>query len=156
MLFADALVEDGICDCPAGLRTGETTAAAPRGSRSQSGTLDRVCGSWFKAGDAAPGTLGSVDVAFSIEPLNNFGRDGEPDIRGLLVVWQLDDGDAEAILYVRPDQDVSEADKIREDCFGRIERLLTVGPEPDNWQKRHSDEGWQLWLRQMWMPTQAD
>lgn len=93
-----------------------------------------------------------MDVTFSIQPFNDFGRDDEPDITGLLVAWPLDNGDGEAILYVRPDQDLSQAVTIREDCFGRVERLFTIGPNPDGWQKRQSDDGWQLWLRQVQLP----
>lgn len=88
-----------------------------------------------------------MDLAFSIEPFD-FGRDIEPELRGYLVVWPLDDGDVEAILYVRPGSQIANIESVREDCFERIERLLKVGPIADGWHKRESDSGWQTWLRE--------
>jgi hypothetical protein len=87
-----------------------------------------------------------MDVAFSIHSLD-FGRDDEPDLRGYLVVWPLDDGTAEAILYVRPGSEVGDPEQTRADCCRRIERLFSVGPVEGGWQRRESDNGWQTWLR---------
>lgn len=79
-------------------------------------------------------------------------RDDEPDVNGLLVMRP--DGDAAIVnALIRPGLDEPARAVFAEWVEQRIDRFFEHGPEPDGWQKRTSDGGWQLWARLVQMPS---
>jgi hypothetical protein len=84
-----------------------------------------------------------------------FGRHDEPDVNGFASLeWSdLDHTTYMARLFVRPGTSASDREGFAAWCLGAVDRWVTSGPEVDGWQRRESDAGWQLWCRQVMLPS---
>ncbi|MFY1686385.1 hypothetical protein [Plantactinospora sp. WMMB782] len=91
------------------------------------------------------------DRGLSLDDETGFGREDEPDVSGYLVLRPNDDG-AEVIALVRPGIEAWQREMFAEWVEQRMDRFFEHGPEPDGWQKRKSDNGWQLWARMVDLP----
>jgi hypothetical protein len=80
-------------------------------------------------------------------------RDDEPDVNGLLVMRPQGDGSAIIVAVVRPGLTDHVHALFAEWVEQRIDRFFEHGPEPDGWQRRTVDIGWQLWARLVEMPS---
>ena len=82
----------------------------------------------------------------------DLGRDDEPDIGGF--VRLIPDGVGAAVnAHVRPGLEPERRGRFAEWLEQRIDRFFEHGPEPDGWQRRTSDNGWQLWVREVELPS---
>jgi len=69
-----------------------------------------------------------------------------PQHIGLLLI-RLHPQGLEVFAYLRPDASQVEEASFSEWVESRVARFVESGPEPDGWQARTIDEGWQLWAR---------
>jgi hypothetical protein len=79
-----------------------------------------------------------------IEDYADFERDGKPGSIGFVGVVPADPG-VRAIAYLAPrtpdDQRAQFAGWVEQ----KVDNYLECGPMRDGWEKRTSDDGWQLW-----------
>ncbi|MGS2615161.1 hypothetical protein ACVCAH_11640 [Micromonospora sp. LZ34] len=87
-----------------------------------------------------------------LDDQTGLGRDDEPDVNGVLVM-RPSDVVAEVNALIRPGLDDASRAMFAEWVEQRIDRFFEHGPEPDGWQRRVSDGGWQLWARRVQMPS---
>jgi hypothetical protein len=78
-------------------------------------------------------------------------RSDEPDIIGYFVLYPEPWG-ARVFLQVPRSISMEDRNTFAEWAESRLDRFLESGPEPDGWQKRTSDGGWQLWARKVLLP----
>lgn len=81
-----------------------------------------------------------------IEEYADFARDAQPGAVGFIGVVGADPG-VRAIAYVDPGTPPDRRDRFAEWVERKIDNYLECGPLRDGWEKRSSDEGWQLWAR---------
>lgn len=81
------------------------------------------------------------------------GREDEPDIVGFAALWPLDDGGLRVAAYVRPGAPQDDREALADWALTRVPRFIADGPEPDGWQRRATDGGWQLWVRRLTLPS---
>jgi hypothetical protein len=98
--------------------------------------------------DRAPWQLPALGIALEEE---HFGRDDEPDIAGCLLAEYVEGG-TRMRAVIRPDLADELCQTFAKWAESRLLRFHEVGPEPDGWQKRTSDDAWQLWGRLTQMP----
>jgi len=78
--------------------------------------------------------------------------EANPDLGGLLVLVPQEDGHLEVYAATRPHLAEPRRELLAQWIEEKIDRFSEHGPEPDGWQQRKSDGGWQLWARMVWMP----
>lgn len=88
-----------------------------------------------------------------LDDTTGLDRDDEPSVNGLLVMRPDAAGGAVVNALIRPGLDPVERELFAEWVEQRIDRFFEHGPEPDGWQKRTSDGGWQMWARLVQMPS---
>jgi hypothetical protein len=79
-------------------------------------------------------------------------RDDEPDVVGYVVLVPSDLG-ATINALIKPGSSSNSRALFAEWLESRIDRYFEHGPEPDGWERRASDGGWQLWARELQMPS---
>lgn len=85
----------------------------------------------------------------------DFRRDDEPDVSGFVALRP--DGDGALInALVRPGLEPDRRARFAEWLEVKIDRFFEHGPEPDGWQRRITDGGWQLWAREVRLPSLDD
>jgi hypothetical protein len=75
------------------------------------------------------------------DPSEDTGQDGH------IVVWFDDDGGLTAVAMVRDGLSASNRDGVANYMVATLERFVEHGPEPDDWQLRLVDGGWERWIR---------
>ena len=75
-----------------------------------------------------------------------------PDLAGLLALVPVEDGGAFVHAVIRPGLEEDRRALFAGWVEEKIDRFFEHGPEPDGWQRRQSDGGWQLWARQVQLP----
>src|SRR5689334_6090809 len=74
--------------------------------------------------------------------------DANPDVSGVVMVAPTTDGvNHRVAAFVRPGLLDPCRDSFAAWVDEKLARYLEHGPEPDGWQRRTSDGGWQLWAR---------
>jgi hypothetical protein len=81
----------------------------------------------------------------------DFGRKDEPDVGGCILAEPVEGG-TRVRAVVRPGLSGEFREMFAEWAASRFARFNEHGPEPDGWQKRTSDNAWQLWARLRQMP----
>lgn len=81
-----------------------------------------------------------------IEEYADFVRDAEPGAVGFVGVVPADPG-VRAVAYVAPSTPPEQRDRFAGWVERKIDNYLECGPMRDGWEKRSSDDGWQLWAR---------
>lgn len=81
----------------------------------------------------------------------DFGAHDDPDVKACVVVWPGPTSSRVA-LRIRPGLDADTRARVAEWFEQRLGRFFEHGPEPDGWQRRESDHGWQLWAREELLP----
>ncbi len=77
----------------------------------------------------------------------------DPDIRGFAFIEPQQDGSSYRVfLFIRPGAPAEDREAFAEWALERVERFMQHGPEPDGWQRRETDAGWQLWIRRVELP----
>lgn len=85
----------------------------------------------------------------------DLGRSDEPDVVGY-VVLRPSDGGATVHAMVVPGLSDDRRAGFAGWLEGRIDRFFEHGPEPDGWQRRQSDGDWQVWAREVQLPSLED
>lgn len=70
-------------------------------------------------------------------------RPEEPNVIGYVVTWPEEDA-ANIVAMCRPNLTRDQRGRFAEWLEERIDRYFEHGVEPDGWQRRNSDGGWQL------------
>ena len=81
-----------------------------------------------------------------IEEYPDFARDAQPGTVGFVGVVQAHPG-VRAVAYVGTGTPPDQRDRFAEWVERKIDNYLECGPLRDGWERRSSDEGWQLWAR---------
>jgi hypothetical protein len=82
----------------------------------------------------------------------DFRAVARPGVGGFVLIEPLDDGAHRIVLLVLPGTAPDARARFADWALSRIQRFLEHGPEPDGWQRRQSDGGWQLWAREVEFP----
>lgn len=82
-------------------------------------------------------------------------RHDDPDVCGY-VVLRPTEGSATISAMIRPGLPVERRAGFAEWLEVRIDRYFEHGPEPDGWQRRKTDGDWQLWAREVQLPSLDD
>lgn len=88
-------------------------------------------------------------LGFLEEP--DFGDLVDPEVGGFILLEPLEDA-TRYVALIRPGLAEWQLRMFAEWAESRFARFIEHGPEPDGWQKRESDSGWQLWGRLVEMP----
>jgi hypothetical protein len=81
----------------------------------------------------------------------DFGREDEPNVGGCILAEYVEGG-VRLKAVIRPGLSGDFRDMFADWAATRFARFIEDGPEPDGWQKRTSDDAWQLWARLHRMP----
>lgn len=82
-----------------------------------------------------------------IERVDPWIEGADPVHIGLFVIYPLSDGNYRVVASLKPDASDAEEASFSEWVDSRFERFVEYGPEPDGWQYRVTDGGWQMWVR---------
>jgi hypothetical protein len=81
-----------------------------------------------------------------IEEYAEYERDGQPGTIGFVGVVPADPG-VRAVAYIAPETPADQRDQFASWVERKIDNYLECGPMRDGWERRTSDDGWQLWAR---------
>jgi hypothetical protein len=81
-----------------------------------------------------------------IDEYEHFLDDAEAGAIGFVGVVPADPG-VRAVAYVAPSIAPEQRDRFAGWVERKVDNFLECGPMRDGWQKRSSDDGWQLWAR---------
>lgn len=101
--------------------------------------------------EAEPAEPRLADLGVELEE-EDFGREDEPDIGGCLLAQPVEGG-TKMRAVIRPGMPDDRRQTFDEWAASRLLRFHEHGPDPDGWQKRTSDDAWQLWGRFTEMPS---
>jgi hypothetical protein len=99
-------------------------------------------------GDDAESRLADLGIRLEEE---DFGRWDEPDVGGCLLAEPVEGG-TRVRAVIRPGLVDEPREMFAAWAQSRFLRFNEYGPEPDGWQKRTTDDAWQLWGRFTQMP----
>lgn len=88
----------------------------------------------------------------TIEDEDFFDSQVNPGVCGLMLIRE-DPPDLVVGAFIRPETSAELRHVFAEWVEQRLDRFIEHGAEPDGWQRRKSDGGWQLWARPVTLPT---